>query len=80
MVVTKAERGLVVDEKSALIQKYQREVEELRSQLKHQNEAIQKAEDSEELIAAQEEHRKQLGALEDERTKVSLLSGDIHSD
>ena len=80
MVVTKAERGLVVDEKSALIQKYQREVEELRSQLKHQNEAIQKAEDSEELIAAQEEHRKQLGALEDERTKVSLLSGDTHSD
>ena len=61
-----------MDEKSALIQKYQREVEQLRSQLKKQNEVIQNAEDDEELLEAKEEQRKHLGVLEDERTKANL--------
>jgi len=63
-----------MDETSALIQKYQREVEELRSKLKHQNQAIQEAEDNEEYLEAQEEQRRQLGLLEDERTKVTSCS------
>ena len=71
MVVTKAERGTVHDEQNALIQKYQREVEALRRQLVSQNEAIDRAEDREELSREREEEQRQLGQLRDEHTKVN---------
>ena len=78
MVVTKAERGTVHDEQNALIQKYQREVEDLRRQLVSQNEAIDRAEDREELSREREEEQRQLGQLRDEHTKVNPFDTFAH--
>lgn len=60
----------MVNDQSALIQKYKRELEALRSKLVTQNEAIATAEDKEELELAKAEQQRQLGQLNDERAKV----------